>query len=84
MCEWGNWELVKVLVPADLSCTGKAHWKLAKIDKCIASIVQALNEAGIYTRGCCCGHNKKDGYIELQDGRILVIKQDAIEYLARR
>jgi len=51
------------------------------IDACIASLVRALQEAGINMRGSCCGHGKKDGWIELQDGRILVIKADAVSYL---
>jgi tRNA(Phe) wybutosine-synthesizing methylase Tyw3 len=79
MCEWGTTEIVVVNIPADLSHTGKSYVKLAKIDKCIAPIVRALNEAGIKTRSSCCGHGKTDGRIDLQDGRILLIVEEKTE-----
>ena len=44
---------VNVKIPADLSHTGKAYWKDAKIDACIADIVDALQASGIDMRGCC-------------------------------
>lgn len=33
----------------------------AKVDACIAPLVQMLNDYGIETLGCCCGHGKEDG-----------------------
>lgn len=44
------------------------------IDPCIAHIVAALNAGGVETVACCCGHNKKDGRIDLKDGRVLIIR----------
>lgn len=79
-----EYELVKVKIPADLSHTGKILWKKTKIDKCIAPIVRALQEGGINMRGSCCGHGKMNGDIHLQDGRILIIKEDGDEYLNKR
>lgn len=73
---------VWVKIPADLSCTGFAHFKHTDIDLCIAPIVTALQQAGIDMRGSCCGHGKTDGDIHLQDGRILIIKQNGDKYLA--
>jgi len=35
------------------------------IDKCIAEEVQSLWDLGITTVGCCCGHNKPIGYIQV-------------------
>lgn len=67
--------VVRVKISADLSCDGREKWKDCRIDECIAPIVQALQEAGIDMRGCCCGHGE-DGNIHLQDGRILIIKQN--------
>lgn len=83
MCKWGEHKLVKVKIPADLSHSGKSYWRLKGIDKCIASIVEALQKGGIDMRGCCCGHFKGDGHIHLQDGRILIIKKDGKDYLAK-
>ncbi len=76
MCKHGEDTLVEVLIPADLSCNGVAHWKWAKIDRCIAAIVNALQGAGINMRGSCCGHGKGDGSIELEDGRVLIIRKE--------
>ena len=84
MCKIGEYELVNVKIPADLSHTGKNFWKYCQIDKCIAPIVKALQEGGIDMRGSCCGHGERDGDIHLQDGRILVIKKDGDKYLNER
>ncbi len=43
------------------------------IDKCIASIIKALNEGGVLTKSSCCGHGG-DGYILLHDGRGFLLK----------
>ena len=56
-----------------------------EIDSCIADIVIALNQGGIVTIECCCGHNEYQGTIFLQDGReleiinTLVSEDDSIE-----
>jgi hypothetical protein len=74
MCKCGDNQIIKLKIPADLSHSGNAYWKNVPIDKCIAPIVKALQEAGINMRASCCGHGKRDGEIELQDGRTLIIK----------
>jgi hypothetical protein len=75
MCNWGNYIQLNVLIPSGLSYTGKARWTIKPIDACIAPIVKALNDAGIYTVSSCCGHGKSDGEIWLHDGRILIIRE---------
>ena len=86
MCEWDETVKVRVKIPADLSCTGKEKWRECDIDSCIAPIVEALQGAGIDMRGSCCGHNKSEGDIHLQDGRVLVIlsKEVATIYVKER
>ena len=42
------------------------------IDKCIAPVIKALNDAGIETLESCCGHGQS-GSIDLKDGRRIVI-----------
>ncbi len=74
MCKWGNTILVNVKIPVDLSYTGKAYWKKVDIDKCIAPIVRALQKGGIDMRGSCCGHSENNGFITLDDKRVLIIK----------
>jgi hypothetical protein len=74
MCAWGDEVMLLVPIPAVLSHTGEFHWAEKGVDRCIAPIVAALNSAGIYTAGCCCGHGKMDGDIHLHDGRVLRIE----------
>jgi len=82
MCKWGTTEGVWVNLHPDISCTGKEETKEIKADKCIASIIRALNEGGIMMKGSCCGHDKRLGEIELADGRIILIfKGDFCQYL---
>lgn len=73
MCKWGNDIILKVPISARSSHTGEFHWDEKPVDSCLADIVQALNNAGIYTDGCCCGHGKYRGSILLQDNRELII-----------
>lgn len=75
MCKHGETEAVKVKINAKLSHTGKAYWKNVYIDKCIATIVRALQRGNIDMLYSCCGHGERDGEILLVDGRILSIKK---------
>lgn len=77
---------VKVKIPADLSLSGKSYWKYAKIDAAIADVVEALQCHNIAMRGSCSGHLKREGYIRLQDGRVLLVlpPKTGKEYIARR
>ena len=48
--------------------------KVVCIDRCIHQIVACLNAGGVPTVACCCGHGKDEGRIDLEDGRVLIIK----------
>jgi len=67
MCKWGEFEELELEIPADMSHTGESYIKRVKIDKCIAPIVKALNDAGIKTRASCCGHGLRNPKIVLFD-----------------
>lgn len=73
MCKWGDTVDVKVTIPADLSSTGREIQKVCPIDKCIAPLVKALEDAKIHMRGSCCGHGKGIPEITLADGRLLKV-----------
>ena len=75
MCKQGDYEVIKLRIPADHSSSGKSYMKWVKVDRCIAGIVEALQGAGITMRASCCGHGNGDGKIFLQDGRELIIKK---------
>jgi len=84
MCQWGVTEEVEVTIPPGLCSTGEAKIKKAKIDKYIAPIVRALENAGIHMTYSCCGHGKGPGEIVLADGRRLVILQTEEPHSTRR
>ena len=76
-CCGENPERMLVNVSAESSSTGRSHWKITEVDACIAPFVEALNNFGILTANCCCGHKKSSGTIILQDGRVLVLMERA-------
>ena len=80
MCDWGNTKVLDVTIPASHSHTGKAYKKKCGIDKCIYSLVKALNDRGIATVASCCGHGKIPGNIALFDGRYIEIYSNWEEY----
>ena len=50
------------------------------VDRCIAEEVLFLWSSGVFTTGCCCGHNKLIGYIGVV-GDDSVSKMQALGYL---
>lgn len=38
------------------------------VDMCLVAEINMLNSRGIKTIGCCCGHNKHFGYIQVAPG----------------
>lgn len=40
-------------------------------DPCLVPLVKALNDGGLRTVASCCGHGRFDGWISLEDGRML-------------
>jgi hypothetical protein len=73
MCKWGDVVDVEVTIPSSLSHTGQAYQKIVEIDRCISGLVEVLNNIGMRTISCCCGHGKHRPCINLQDGRSIVI-----------
>lgn len=64
-CGMGTYEC-----QAPMAIKGRRH----DIDYCIADVVAALNAANIITVASCCGHDKQDASIIIEDGRELIIK----------
>ena len=54
MCAHGNTKMV-ILNKSRASGTNEVP-----VDSCIADEVQSLNDYGVITYGCCCGHGKTD------------------------
>ena len=64
-CELGTYECS---VPVAI------NGRVREIDYCIVDLVAALNAGGLTTVASCCGHEEQDGRIDLEDGRVLMIK----------
>lgn len=47
-------------------------------DKCLATEIKMLNDIGVKTIGCCCGHQKHPGYIQIDPEHIE--KMEALGY----
>ena len=83
MCAHGDTVPVHVHRPEMVvqGVTFPARWSVAPIDRCIAPIVAALVNGGVYTIDSCCGHGRGPGSIILADGRWLVVSSGRAEAL---
>ena len=67
MCKWGTDQFVRLCKAKEISKKTKI-----KVDKCLAPLVQILNDYGIETITCCCGHDKtKFSYIRIHPKNLL-------------
>ncbi len=76
MCEHGDTVDLDVILVGKFSDSGNDEWAVRPVDRCIAPIVQALNNAHVWTRFSCCGHGVQRGRIDLYDGRKLYVHGD--------
>lgn len=60
MCLHGIYRWVDVINPDQ-------NRKRVKVDACIADEIQWLNDQGIITLGCCCGHGKAGFIYEVEN-----------------
>ena len=45
------------------------------VDKCLVDEIKELNQLGIKTIGCCCGHGKSNGFIQVQKKYVSIMKE---------
>lgn len=65
MCKWGTDAMVRLAHPMPVS--GRTE---IAVDACLAPLVQMLNNYGVRTIGCCCGHGQAEGNVLYeQDGQ---------------
>lgn len=67
MCERGKTKRVTLCRPKLISGRFDDDDTELPVDECIAPLVQLLNDHGVRTFGCCCGHGKKLGFISFED-----------------
>jgi hypothetical protein len=56
MCKWGTYRKIHVIRRNNPFI--EDGWHEISVDSCIADEVQMLNDNGVITLGCCCGHFK--------------------------
>lgn len=61
MCKWGTTTMINVIRRNHDDYPDGKHQ--VGVDACIADYVQAMNDAGIITIGCCCGHGKAQAIV---------------------
>ena len=70
MCKWGTDK--NVLLMKQKLFSGRIE---IKVDACIAPLIQMLNDYGIETIACCCGHGKTaKSHIRISSKNILLTK----------
>ena len=70
MCKKGDTTLLEITTLAG-DYRGKEKKGKKQIDKCLAPLVKMLNEYGIKTCDCCCGHGKlKNSWIMIDPRNI--------------
>lgn len=58
MCKWGTDAIVQLAHP--MAHSGRTE---VAVDACLAPLVQMLNDYGVHTVGCCCGHGRDGGNV---------------------
>jgi len=61
MCEYGSDSSVR------LNGRSFAGGKAIRVDSCIAPVIQAIQDAGLRTSSCCCGHGRGASLIVWED-----------------
>jgi hypothetical protein len=56
-----NFLIKNVIVDDDIYKDGKLE-----IDKCLVEEIKYLWLSGVHTQGCCCGHGKATGFIQVE------------------
>jgi len=62
MCKYGSDSPVKL--------NDRSFWggkKTVRVDSCIAPVIQAIQDAGLRTSSCCCGHGRGASLIVWED-----------------
>jgi hypothetical protein len=59
MCRHGTYKKVRVI--------NNQNNKEILVDACIADEIQWLNDQGIFTLGCCCGHGQAGKIVEWEN-----------------
>lgn len=78
MCKWGTYAPVNVIHRNNDDY--KDGWHQIYVDSCIAPLIQQMNNQGIITVGCCCGHGKDVGWVQIDSISEPLLAQHGYRY----
>ena len=73
MCKWGTDKLIHVIRRNNPDVPD--GWHPVYVDACIADYVQEMNDRGIITVGCCCGHGKGPAWVQVAQESIPLLNK---------
>ena len=83
MCKWGTRSKVSVIRRANPSI--KDGWHEIYVDSCLKSLIQEMNNHGIVTTNCCCGHGKGKGSVLIERGyEVIELKLSKLSKLSEK
>lgn len=62
-----NCKNVVLQIPKSL---GYSYQECIQVDKCLANEIEYLWDQGVMTLGCCCGHGKELGFINVSKNSV--------------
>lgn len=80
MCDWGTDTIIHVIRRNNPNVPD--GWHPMAVDACIAAYVQTMNNQGVITVGCCCGHGRGQPIVLVDAESVLLLKHLGYEYRA--
>lgn len=78
VCKWGTTKEIHVIRRNNPYI--EDGWHPKPVDACIADYVQAMNDRGIITLGCCCGHGDYEPSVVVSVESTDLMNQYAYDY----
>jgi hypothetical protein len=78
MCQYGSVKQIHVIRRNNPSVPD--GWHSIYVDECISNYVQKMNDEGIITVGCCCGHGERPPEVLISVESILLLEKLGYEY----
>ena len=78
--EWGGTR-PSALLPAPSWANGRP---VICVDACMAGLIRALWDAGVKTRDCCCGHNRRIPHVMIENPDQVRLASEVVERVYTR
>lgn len=78
MCKWGTHKKINVIRRANPYV--EDGWHEINVDSCIADKIQEMNNLGVITLNCCCGHGKSTPNVLVSKGSEILLKIHGYDY----